>query len=244
MISTPCTRLPGVSQSPGREAEPCHRGSPLVTSSGFLLTFPPRPELPLFLPRRPRPLPEPHHPPWWQGMTEQWVWLVPPASCSSTQSQCRRLPVPSLPELQKGVELRTHSQNNLCLFCGYHLLLGRAPLKRAERKRVKITEHFLSLPPAPEKKNRRQSSWSAFINDRAGSPRRGQLKSCLHPHLEKRAVSHSHCLLSWITWYTMCWVHSRRTLMWETLVRSRSSITGSKNGKHSTSINLWYLCAG
>lgn len=115
--------------------------------------FPRSMSCPFFCHRRSRPLPEAHHPLWWRGMTEQWIWLFPPASCSGTQGQCRRFPVSSRPELQQRVDLRTRSQNDLCLFCGHPLLLGRAPLNRAERKRMKQPNNFCACHQ-PLKSNR------------------------------------------------------------------------------------------
>lgn len=43
------TRLGGVPQSPGKNAKPCPKGNPLVTSSRILLTIDPQPaDCPLF----------------------------------------------------------------------------------------------------------------------------------------------------------------------------------------------------
>nr|KAF6452468.1 glutamate receptor interacting protein 1 [Molossus molossus] len=44
--------------------------------------------------------------------------------------------------MQQRVQVRTHAQSGLCLFCHHHLLPGRATLQRAERKRMKKTNNL------------------------------------------------------------------------------------------------------
>lgn len=141
-VKYPQHRFPGVSQSPGRRQSHVTEGTHLSPLPYSYWPFPHSMSCPFFCHRGSRPLPEAHHPLWWRGMTEQWIWLFRPASCSGTQGQCRRFPVSSLPELQQRVDLTTRSQNDPCLFCGHHLLLGRAPLERAERKRMKQPNNF------------------------------------------------------------------------------------------------------
>lgn len=135
------TRPRGVSQSPGRVAEPCHRGNPLVTPFGILLSFAPHPGLSLFLPQRSRLFPEPYHPPmmaaWLGGGPGSYPLLPAAAHRASVDSACSQSSW-----IAANLDARSHSQNSLCLFCHHHLLAGRPTLERAERRRMKKPDNF------------------------------------------------------------------------------------------------------